>query len=35
MPPRLTVEPHLTLQELKTRYRTTTEPTLRSHYHSF
>ena len=33
MPPRLTVEPHLTLQELKKRYRNTTEPTLRSHYH--
>ena len=33
MPPRLTVEPHLTLKELKKRYRTTTEPTLRSHYH--
>ena len=33
MPPRMTVEPHLTLKELKKRYRTTTEPTLRSHYH--
>ena len=33
MPARLTVQPHLTLQELKRRYRTTTNPTLRSHYH--
>lgn len=33
MPPRRTVAPRLPLQELKTRYRSTNQPTLRSHDH--